>query len=414
MTNKQSSHKSHNEPVEMRKLFVDNLSADITEHDIYAVFSQHGEIEEVAKYQNRRIPTRYFAFVIYKYAKDCVKATHNPCPIIRGRKCDCILAAIGKQFSGYKFFVEKGLLTEEQKKQHAVHQSNSKHQKKKRSQKRRHRNKKSKKDPPRLNVPSFKDPPLSQRSGMRSNSSYQSATPSMYYEDRPSYSQFDSHSTIMSNCNQYTAQRPRFHRESKSLHYYEPHHRLRIQHQQYSNPFPSYPCSNQSIAHYYPPPAILPPQAHSMTYPPPQAQPTASYTPLYQAQPPRVPVLKRSGQQHQSAPKLPSFGTDTQYVTPPYRVRRTMSHPVLFRENNETNEPLYQGDCEIEVPDMDLWDIDLNNDFAELEIELTPPPPLEMNASKPTVTFKSIEDAKKASDKELEAGFTMLHSPEMM
>eukprot|EP01084_Bolivina_argentea_P173929 301280_1 len=100
----------------MRKLFVDKLSANITEDDIYSVFKKHGEIEEVAKYQDRRAPKRYFAFVVYKQAKDCVKATFDPCPMIKGRKCACMLAAIGKQYSGYKFFVQKGLLTDDQKK----------------------------------------------------------------------------------------------------------------------------------------------------------------------------------------------------------------------------------------------------------------------------------------------------------
>jgi len=98
----------------MRKLFVDKLNSSITEQHIIDVFSEFGEIEEVAKYQDRRAPSRYFAFVVYKHARDCEKATRNPCPVIRNKKCECMLAAIGKQFSGYKFFVKKGLLTEDQ------------------------------------------------------------------------------------------------------------------------------------------------------------------------------------------------------------------------------------------------------------------------------------------------------------
>ena len=98
--NNGGSNNAEDEDRKMRKLFVDKLDASITEEDIYAVFSKHGDIEEVAKYQDRRAPQRYFAFVVYKYAKDCVKATHDPCPMIRGRQCACMLAAIGKQFSG--------------------------------------------------------------------------------------------------------------------------------------------------------------------------------------------------------------------------------------------------------------------------------------------------------------------------
>ena len=98
--NNNMCNNAEDEDRKMRKLFVDKLNASITEEDIYAVFSKHGEIEEVAKYQDRRAPQRYFAFVVYKHAKDCVKATYDPCPMIKGRKCACMLAAIGKQFSG--------------------------------------------------------------------------------------------------------------------------------------------------------------------------------------------------------------------------------------------------------------------------------------------------------------------------
>jgi len=124
----------------MRKLFVDKLNSSITEQHIIDVFSKFGEIEEVAKYQDRRAPSRYFAFVVYKHARDCEKATRNPCPVIRNKKCECMLAAIGKQFSGYKFFVKKGLLTEEQDKPICVNGKGAKHKRtRKHNRKSKHR-----------------------------------------------------------------------------------------------------------------------------------------------------------------------------------------------------------------------------------------------------------------------------------
>lgn len=223
MNKNKSNHLSaEDEDRKMRKLFVDKLSSSITEDDIFAVFSKHGEIEEVAKYQDRRAPHRYFAFVVYKTAKDCVKATYDPCPIIRGKKCACMLAAIGKQFSGYKFFVQKGLLTEDQKEAQkeaenamnsSLNQSSNKNNKKPRQ--RRHKNKNNRTSQNQQNqsqnqqninihIPSFKDDNnLSARSAIVHNSEFVDNSP-VQFESHPSWhSHFDSNntsqSTIVSN-----------------------------------------------------------------------------------------------------------------------------------------------------------------------------------------------------------------------
>eukprot|EP01083_Nonionella_stella_P091886 256978_1 len=537
--NKQS-HKSggcgsaEDEDRKMRKLFVDKLSANITEDDIYSVFSKHGEIEEVAKYQDRRAPTRYFAFVVYKHAKDCVKATHNPCPIIRGKKCACMLAAIGKQFSGYKFFVQKGLLTDEEKQQNAAANqtnSNPKHTKKQRP--RRHTKNKSNQNNsankesqwPRvnINIPSFKDEqlfPTSRSSGVVSNCSFEDTSP-IQYVDHPSWHshQCDSHnsqSTTLSNYNSFNKvpAMPAFRRESKSLHanwqarpprqgYNTPQpqqyndHRYRSYSMNYYHQTPVTPQyyappkqqqahsvnnnrymprrRTQSMGQYYTPtPPVystnnqsqqtknnlvsfaqlnLPPRncnqsGYSLSPQPTQPQPAFAVPPMKQSisyshiersrshSPQSVhsshgvihPMMrmKRGDLQQQSAPRLPL----KRHLTPPYKPKRTVSNPSMFSMNSE---PIHRGSMINFEPQLasaadDVLSDDLlmhlNDNFAEMGIEIgltpTPPPPAALNLSKasididafPVPTFKSVEDAKKASDQELEAGFTMLASPE--
>ena len=89
-----------------RKLFVDKLGASTTEDDVRAVFSKYGEVEEVEKYLDPRTMNRYFAFVIYKYAKDCVRASYTPNQVIKGRKCTCMLAAINHKWNGENFILK--------------------------------------------------------------------------------------------------------------------------------------------------------------------------------------------------------------------------------------------------------------------------------------------------------------------
>eukprot|EP01083_Nonionella_stella_P300834 1028970_1 len=222
-----------------------------------------------------------------------------------------MLAAIGKQFSGYKFFVQKGLLTEEEKQQNAAanQTNNSKHNKKQRQ--RRHNKKCATKNTqqqqhlashiPRVNIsmPSFKDEQLSQRSGIVSNCSHSfEDTSPIQYVDHPSWHshQFDSHnsqSTVLSGYNSFNAvpqpqpqpqptpAMPAFRRQSKSLHanwrmpagYHTPqpqqHHvadpnryRSYSMNNTYSSPVPSYyPVTPQPNMAYYPPKQQ---QAHSV------------------------------------------------------------------------------------------------------------------------------------------------------
>ena len=83
----------------MRKLFLDQIGS-LTESDIEREFEKYGEIEEVARIQDRRNPNRAFAFVVYTDATACCAATRNMFPVIRGQTCKCMLAALGQPYSG--------------------------------------------------------------------------------------------------------------------------------------------------------------------------------------------------------------------------------------------------------------------------------------------------------------------------
>lgn len=108
------------------------------------------------------------------------------------------------------------------------------------------------------------------------------------------------------------------------------------------------------------------------------------------------------------------------------------AHNVFLRLPNENAMGTKQReevmlDDEDGISSPDLMDDDI--DFLDMQLSPSPPPanvpPLALNmGSKPSIIideepvdfvtprqFVSVEDAKKASDKELEAGFTMLASP---
>jgi len=120
----------------MRKLFVNKIRS-LTESDIRSEFEKYGEIEEVAMIVDRRNPARLYAFVVYHSADDCLKASRNMHPVIRGQTCECMLAAIGKDFSGYDYFNKNGILTDT--KQRDGDPKKAKDRKKRAHQKRKHK-----------------------------------------------------------------------------------------------------------------------------------------------------------------------------------------------------------------------------------------------------------------------------------
>ena len=90
---------------EMRKLFVDRLTSSISENDLHAVFSQFGEIEEIARFKDKRSASRFYAFVVYKTEQSCLIASRHAEIVIKGVRCTSILAAIGKKFSGSRCLI---------------------------------------------------------------------------------------------------------------------------------------------------------------------------------------------------------------------------------------------------------------------------------------------------------------------
>ena len=101
MTSKQKNKSRDDADRKMRKVFLDDIGS-LTEQDIRCEYQKYGEIEEVARIQDRRNPKRAFAFVVFTTADGCKAATADMFPVIRGQQVTCMLAALGQPYSGIK------------------------------------------------------------------------------------------------------------------------------------------------------------------------------------------------------------------------------------------------------------------------------------------------------------------------
>jgi RNA recognition motif-containing protein len=88
------------EPIELRRLFVRNLSFATRDDAFSALFSQYGQVlESSIRYEenpeNPQLPrSKGYGFVVFKYAADAQKALQQPDKWLHGRLTHSHLACI--------------------------------------------------------------------------------------------------------------------------------------------------------------------------------------------------------------------------------------------------------------------------------------------------------------------------------